>query len=78
MLMMVKKVASVERAESLLPIIDSIFCGTLSGKEAEKSIREGELVLRELKQLKDSGASIKLLIESLDVSIELAKKEIEE
>ncbi len=68
----------VEIAEKLLPRIDSIFCGSLSGKEADKVIREGESVLCELEQLQNREASVEYLIESLKTSIELAKEEIED
>ena len=78
MLMATKTETPVEKAEKLLPQIDSIFCGTLSGEEAREVIREGKSILRELKQLENGGASIKLLIESLKISIELAKGEIDD
>ncbi|MBI4085396.1 MAG: hypothetical protein HY432_02755 [Candidatus Liptonbacteria bacterium] len=78
-----------ERAERLLPKIDSIFCGTLSGKEADDVIREGESVLRELEQFVEAlegsvtstegrelpSGQLRQLIESLSVSITLARKE---
>jgi len=50
MLMPVGK-TPVQRGEELLPQIGSIFCATLSGKEARKAIREGRAVLRELEQM---------------------------
>ncbi len=71
-MLMRKTETPVEMAERLLPVIDSIFCGSLSGEKAGMVIREGESVLRKLNQA-DHG----LLIESLRVSIELAKKEVD-
>ncbi|MDO8664047.1 MAG: hypothetical protein Q7K44_00625 [Candidatus Liptonbacteria bacterium] len=67
----------VERAEKLLPQIDRIFLGSLFGKEARAVIREGRSVLRELVQLKNGEASINLLIESLKLSIQMAREEVE-
>ncbi len=64
-------------AEKLLLQIDSIFLGSLSGKEARRVIREGKSALRELMELKNGEASINKLIESLKSSIEMAKQEVE-
>lgn len=69
--------APVEAAEKLLLQIDSIFLGSLSGKGARRVIREGKSALRELMGLKNGEASINALIESLTLSIQMAKKEIE-
>lgn len=66
-----------EMAEQLFPRIHSIYCGTLYGKEARKVVREGESILRKLKRLNCQGVSIQGKIESLKVSIEMAKGEIE-
>lgn len=47
----------VERAEELLPQIGSIFCGTLSGKEARRVMHKGRAVLRELEK-KAAGSAV--------------------
>ncbi len=76
MLMRLGVEALMERAERLLPQIDSIFCGTLSGKEARVVLCEGKSVLVGLTGSKNGEASVKLLIESLKLSIDMARKEV--
>ncbi len=76
MLMRLSSETQVEKAEKLLPQIDQIFLGSLYGKEARKAIREGISILKELVQLKNGEASVKLLIESLKLSIDMARKEV--
>lgn len=66
----------MKRAEKLLPQIDSIFCGTLSGKKARVVLREGESVLVGLTESKSGEASINDMIESLTLSIRMAEEEI--
>jgi len=80
MLMATKTETPVEKAEKLLPVIDSIWVGTLSGNEAQEVIKEGNLVLHELKQLIEGSEKLDLylpkLIESLRETIKEAQKEI--
>ncbi|HUX36079.1 MAG TPA: hypothetical protein VMV71_03540 [Candidatus Paceibacterota bacterium] len=68
----------VQTGEELLPRIDSIFLGTLSGDGAREVIREGISILRELKQMASCrhNQSLFLLIESLQESIKEARKEL--
>lgn len=64
------------QAEKILPRIDSVFCGKLSGEEAMVVIREGERILYELKRISRPDNLVSDMIASLANSIEMARKEI--
>lgn len=75
----------VKDAEDILPRIDRIFLGVAASPspvDAIKLIKDGKLVLKELKQWASNQEKptndLLELIESLGVSIELAEKEIDD
>lgn len=72
----------VEKGEELLPSVDQIFLSNkVSLETAGKIIKEGETILKKLKRLakglEQPDARVLCVIASLEVTIALAKGEVE-